>query len=132
MTSIEYTTDPRYQPGACNIGPAEIRVRRITGIVGVAAAVVLAAILLAIGAPSVLRWIVVVPLAGGLISLAQAYLRFCVAFGLRGVRNFGPLGRFERVEPEALAADRRRALVIVAAMTGVAVLLTAVFVILPI
>ena len=132
MTSIQYDTDPKYQPGACNIGPAEIRVRRISGIAGLAAAVGLAAILVAVGAPSALRWLVAVPLAGGLISLAQAYLRFCVAFGLRGVRNFGPLGRVERVEAEALAADRRRALVILAAMTGLAILLTAAFVSLPI
>jgi uncharacterized membrane protein YdfJ with MMPL/SSD domain len=132
VTSIEYTSDPRYQPGACNIGPAEIRVRRATGIVGVAAAIALGAILVAVGAPSTLRWLVVLPLAGGLISLGQAYLRFCVAFGLRGVRNFGPLGQVERVEPEALSGDRRRALVILASMSGLAIVLTALFVILPV
>lgn len=132
MTTIDYEMDPTYRPGACNIGPAEIRRRQGAGILGVGAAVLLGALLLAIDAPTVARWLVVLPLTAGIVGFAQAYFRFCAAYGLMGVRNFGQLGSYEPVEREAIAADRRRALTIGAGSVGLAVVITMVFVLLPI
>ncbi|HSW41197.1 MAG TPA: hypothetical protein VLM76_01665, partial [Patescibacteria group bacterium] len=78
-----------YRPGACNIGRAEIARRRRAGVFGLGAAGVLAAALLLVDAPAAARWLVALPLAGGAVGLLQARFRFCAAFGLAGVRNFG-------------------------------------------
>ena len=115
MIALDESPDG-YRPGACNIGPAEIARRRRSGIVGLAIAAGLAAALLLVSAPPAVRWLVALPLAGGVIGLLQARLRFCAGFGIAGVRNFGPLGRVGRVEdPAARRADRARALAIAAA-----------------
>ena len=39
MQTDDMTTTNLYQPGVCNIGPAEIRARRRTGWIGLAVAV---------------------------------------------------------------------------------------------
>jgi hypothetical protein len=112
MPPIDY--DPpagEYRPGACNIGPAEIARRRRAGAVGVGAAAGLAAGLLLVDAPVAARWLVALPLAVGAVGFLQAHFRFCAAFGLAGVSNFGPLGSTERVEGAAARhADRQKAL----------------------
>jgi hypothetical protein len=86
-----------YRAGACNIGPAEIARRRRAGLSGLLTAGTLAILMFIAGTDPVLRWIVAVPLYLGLLGMIQARLRFCVAFGLAGLRNFGPLGAQERV-----------------------------------
>lgn len=109
MPRISADNDP-YQAGACNIGPAEIARRRRAGVLGVTAAIVLAAVLVLVGAPTVARLLVALPLAGGAVGLLQARFRFCVGFALAGLRNFGPLGAEERVtDAAAHRADLRRA-----------------------
>lgn len=102
-----------YVPGVCNIGTMEIRRRRTFGIVGIAAAVALFAILVAVDAPAWTRLLVFVPLAGGVFSWLQARRRFCAGFAVARVSNFadGDEGR-RRVDDEAahradIAAVRR-------------------------
>lgn len=130
---LQYLAADPYRAGACNIGPAEIARRRRAGIVGIAVAVALAVALVVLGAPDWTRLAVLPPLAGGIISLEQARRRFCVAFGMAGVRNFGSLGTMERVEDDAArASDRRAALVLTAQGTALAAALTLVFVLLPV
>lgn len=122
-----------YVPGACNIGPAEIRLRRDFGIAGLVVAVVLAAALLVVDAPSVARWLVALPLAGGLTGLLQARRRFCVNFAVRGLVNFGGRDDAVRVEDRAARlADLRAAGRLVLEAAFGAVVLTAVFVLLPV
>jgi len=100
-----------YRPGVCNIGPAEIARRRRVGHAGLLAAVALLAVLVAIGAPPLIRLIVALPAAGATAGYLQAWLRFCAAFGSRGVFNFDTLGQTQHVEDaEARARDRARAL----------------------
>jgi hypothetical protein len=131
--AIQYLENDTYRAGACNIGPAEIARRRRAGIAGVAVAVALAAILVAVSAPDWARVLVLPPLALGIISLDQARRRFCVGFAMAGLRNFDALGREERIEDSAArAADRRAALGMVLQGTLVAAVITAVFVVLPI
>jgi len=105
-----------YEPGVCNIGPAEIRRRRRIGYLGVAGAVALGAVLLAVDAPAWTRLAVAAPMTVGLSGFIQARLRFCAGFGMAGLQNLGQLGEQVAVEdPEARAADRRKALSIQAA-----------------
>jgi len=122
-----------YRPGACNIGPAEIARRRRAGILGVGAAVALAAGLLAVDAPSAARSLVALPLAGGAVGLLQARLRFCAGYGMAGLRNFGALGQAERVEdPAARRADRAKAWAIAVAAGAIGLAGALVLVLLPV
>ena len=124
--------DDRYVPGVCNIGAWEIRRRRRFAYIGFAAAAILFAILVAIGAPAWTRLFVFLPLAGGLVSWLQARRRFCAGFAVARVSNFadGDEGR-RRVEDEAahradIAAVRRMvrdAVLIAIPITILAVLL---------
>ena len=93
-----------YQPGICNIGPAEIARRRRAGHVGLGAVVVLLAGLVAVGAPRPSRLVVALPAAISASGYLQARFRFCAGFGSRGLYNFGELGQTLQVED----ADARR------------------------
>jgi hypothetical protein len=113
-----------YQPGVCNIGPAEISRRRRAGYVGLAATVVLLGVLVAIGAPPFARLIIALPAAVAVSGYLQARLHFCAGFGSRGVFNFGPLGQTHEVaDKDARRRDRARAMQIGVAslVLGVAV-----------
>ena len=100
---------PEYQPGVCNIGPAEIARRRRAGHTGAIATLVVLAVLLAIDAPPVARLILVLPAAVAASGYLQARLKFCAGFGSAGVFNFGEVGSTESVVDDAArAADRRR------------------------
>ena len=126
------TSGEGYRSGTCNIGPAEISRRRRAGHVGLGAAIVLIAVLVAIGAPPLARLLVAVPAAAAASGYLQAYLRFCAGFGSRGVYNFGQLGKTQQVEdPEARRRDRARATQIGVASIGIGVLVGVIAVVLP-
>jgi hypothetical protein len=132
---IEYRDVPgqTYRPGACNIGPEEIALRRRSGLLGIGIAIVLAVILVAVGAPSWLRIVVFPVLAGAIVSLEQARRHFCAGFAMAGIRNFG--GRDEReavTDPAAHAADRRAALILFGYASAIAAVITLAFVLLPV
>lgn len=119
MTTSTYTrtTESRnpphgeYQPGVCNIGPAEIRRRRMAGHVGLLATVGLLVLLVSAGAPPVTRLLLLAPAAVSASGYMQARMRFCAAYGWAGMFNFGSSDDAVSVaDAVARAADRRRAL----------------------
>jgi len=119
-----------YQPGVCNIGPAEIRQRRLTGFIGLAFAVAFLVLAFALGWPAPVRLIVAIPVAIAATGFLQAAFHFCVRFGTQGLFNFGELGTQEAVhEAEYRRKDQRKALLIIvltaliAAVVAVAALL---------
>ena len=135
---IQYPAEPgqttgQYRAGACNIGPEEIARRRRGGLMGVGIAAVIALVLIAVGAPPLLRLVVFPFLAGGLISLEQARRHFCVGFAMAGIRNFGPLGTPQAVDDDVdRAADRRAGLIMTGYMSAIALVITIVLVLLPV
>lgn len=118
-----------YRPGACNIGPAEIRARRLSGHVGLAATIGLVGALIVFGHEPAWRLLAFVPAAGAAAGYLQASMRFCANFGWRGVFNFGDRIRdtTEVIDAAAAAADRRKALqiMLLSALAGVLVALGA-------
>jgi len=98
-----------YAPGACNIGPWEIRRRRAFGIAGFVVAAVLLAGLVIAGAPAPWRLLVLLPAWAGAFSWIQARRRFCAAYAMAGISNFadGEAGRQAVADPEARKADAR-------------------------
>jgi hypothetical protein len=112
--------DNRYVPGACNIGPEEIAIRRRVGHVGVAATAALGAALLRSELHPAWRLTLAAPAAGAAAGYLQARQRFCANFGFRGVYNLDARGQERPVTADqAQAADRRRALKITAASAAV-------------
>lgn len=121
-----------YRAGACNIGPAEIGRRRAAGVVGVVATFALGLGLLAVGAPAPTRLLVALPATGAAFGFLQARARFCVAFAIAGLRNFGPLGSASRVDdPTAHRADLVAAARLVAAAMAIGLAVGVVFTFLP-
>lgn len=110
-----------YVPGACNIGPWEIRRRRAFAVVGFAAAAVLLAVLVAVAAPAWTRLVLFLPLMGGAFSYLQARRRFCAAYAFQGIANFtDALGGARKVQDDAA---RRADMAAVARMTRDAALI---------
>ena len=125
--------DDGYQPGVCNIGPAEIASRRRSGHVGVIATIALLAILVWLDVPSWMRIVVALPAAIAVSGYLQAALKFCVAFGVAGVFNFGRRGEMHSVaEKEARARDRRRVIQMMSVVALVSLSIGVVAVLLPV
>jgi hypothetical protein len=126
------TKQAQYRPGICNIGFAEVARRRRAGHIGLLATVVLLGVLVAIGAPPVARLVVGLPAAGSAAGYLQARLRFCAAFGSRGIFNFGALGEVAHVDDDdARRRDRRKADQIGLASLGIGVTVAVSAVLLP-
>jgi hypothetical protein len=122
-----------YEPGVCNIGPAEITRRRRSGHAALIVSVVVLAALVAIGAPHWTRLVLVLTAGGSASGYLQAIFHFCAGFGSRGVYNFGPLGIVEQVsDPEARSRDRFRSLEIGLASLAVGLVVGIAAVFLPI
>jgi hypothetical protein len=124
-------TSQQYIPGVCNIGRAEIKLRKIVGWIALATTVALWAALAAVGASAVWRLVLFVPATVAAIGFLQAAWHFCANFGLRGVLNFGPnVGKTDTVEQaEFRRQDRRKALQIIglSLLAGAAVAAAAYF-----
>jgi hypothetical protein len=90
-----------YIPGMCNIGPAERRLRRIAGFVGIGLTIALLTILIVIGAPRYVRLILVIPASTAAVGLLQDAFHFCAAYGIRGIYNvLNSAGITQNVEME--------------------------------
>lgn len=97
-----------YQPGVCNIGPAQQRRRLLLGVGSLSLAVVTVSVVLALSWP---RWTLILslfPLYGAAMGYFQYRERFCVGFAGIGVFDVGE-GTAQVQDREALEADRRRA-----------------------
>jgi hypothetical protein len=111
-----------YVAGACNIGPAEIALRRRVGHAGLATTAVLAAALLRSDLPRPWRLTLALPATGAAAGYLQARQRFCADFGYRGVYNFESRGHEDQVlAQQARDLDRRRALQIGATSAAIGV-----------
>jgi hypothetical protein len=110
----------QYVPGACNIGPAEISLRRRFGHLGLVATAALATALLRSDRHRAWRLTLALPAAGAASGYLQARQRFCANYGFRGLYNFDRLGQ-ERPVPgdQAQALDRRRSRQIAATSAAV-------------
>ena len=118
-------TNQDYIPGMCNIGPAERRRRRLGGIAGAVATVLILAVLLVIDAPVLWRLILVIPATGAATGFLQDALHFCVGFGLKGIFNvINSAGVVDNVELEEYRLkDKRKAqkIVVWSGLIGLAV-----------
>lgn len=126
VTLDDLPADPgtEYRPGVCNIGTADIAVRRRSGHLAAAAAAGLLALLLATRAPRSARLLVAIPATASASGYIQALSHFCAGYGSAGVYNFGAVGNLESVDDgdaRALDAARSRRIGIQSLGIGLAV-----------
>jgi hypothetical protein len=122
-----------YQPGVCNIGPAEIRRRRQSGWVGLGIAAVYLIIAFAFGWAAPWRLLVAVPVFLAAQGFLQAAFHFCVGFASRGLYNFGALGTEESVQDaEFRKKDQRKGLQITLLATAIAVVVAVIAWLIPV
>lgn len=123
---------PEYQSGSCNIGSAEIRRRKISGIIGGVLSLTFYAAALSFHASQGIRGLIFFPLVLATIGWYQSRRKFCLAFGLMGVFNFGNLGETSRVQdPAQRSSDRAQALKMLAQASAVAAVFALVFTLIP-
>ena len=103
-----------YIAGQCNIGQAEIRLRDKIGWQGLGITIILWLAFILLDVPAPWRLLLFFPASLSATGFLQARMRFCVAFGLMGVFNFGPkAGRTDHIgEPDYIRKDRKKALLI--------------------
>ena len=92
-----------YVSGACNIGQQEIKRRYRTAIFGAGLYIIFAAA----------GWgkFIFIPALIGSVGFIQGRKKFCVAFGLMGVFNFGATGITQKVTgTKELSEDRKYAM----------------------
>lgn len=115
-----------YEPGQCNIGPAERARRRYVGYLGF-----LAGVLVVIAVPLLeldSRWLLasMAPFYGGFLGVLQSRARFCAGFGLAGVYDGTETGgdRVEVADADDRRADRRKSVVLQLQAVTLAVVLS--------
>lgn len=76
-----------YIPGMCNIGPAERRMRRVTGFMSLSSGIILLIILAMTDVSSAWRLLLFIPFTVAASGFLQDAFHFCAAFGIKGVYN---------------------------------------------
>ena len=121
-----------YVPGTCNIGQGEVKRRQAVAIFGLILIVISAAGILATDQDRGARLSIFIPALIFSIGFVQSRKKFCLAYGLAGTFNFGKLGQISKVQsPEDKKADRKTAVSILFQSIALAVLITAIFFVLP-
>jgi len=113
----------QYIPGVCNIGKEEIKGRKKSVYFALALLVVVVLLIELLHANHLWRLIIFIPVASFAVSFQQVYFKFCVNFGMRGVFNFGDIGKtFTSDQKEYYRKDRAKALkmIIVGVLIGIA------------
>jgi hypothetical protein len=103
-------TAPEYIPGTCNIGPKEIKNRRNGAIFNAILGIAIIILFLVLHVNPLWRLVLFIPTTSFAVGFQQWYNHFCVGFGLKGVFNFGDIGKTFTVEQkEDYNKDRAKA-----------------------
>lgn len=122
-----------YQPGVCNIGPAERRRRLNIGWAGTALTIVLLVLFVVARVPDPWRIVVAAPAALAANGFLQYGMHFCVNFAMRGLYNLGPALHAEEnvLDADMRRADQRKGLKIIGLSALIAAAVVVVAVLLP-
>ena len=123
----------QYIPGSCNIGVREIRRRQLVGGIGLFLTISTILGFYHQHASHLARFGTFLPAVVMFMGYLQARKKFCLAFGLSGLFNFGKLGGTTRVISDSdRKIDRQAAIKLMVQAVLLAAALTAVVFILPI
>ena len=122
-----------YIPGTCNIGKGGIRRRQLVALIGLILVITTTVGLVSAESPKSARLSVFIPALVFSIGFIQSRRKFCLAFGLMGTFNFGPLGKLSRVaDSEDRKRDRKTAISILIQSLSLALTITLIIYLLPI
>lgn len=125
-------TNSEYIPGTCNIGPKEIKARRNSAIISAIIGIILIIVLLTLHTDKLWRLFLFLPATSVGVGFQQWYFHFCVNFGLRGVFNFGDMGKtFTVDQQESYQKDRAKAWKMISWGILFGIVLTILFYLLP-
>ncbi|MBK7669680.1 MAG: hypothetical protein JNJ41_12135 [Bacteroidia bacterium] len=103
-------SDNHYIPGACNIGHEEIKRRKKAAIFSIVLTITVIVLIFMLDANKIWRLTLFIPATSLGVSFQQWYFKFCVAFGIKGVFNFGDIGKtFSIDQKENYRKDRIKA-----------------------
>jgi hypothetical protein len=121
-----------YIAGSCNIGKGEIRRRQIVAVIGLILLISTTAGLIGSDSAKSARLGVFAPALIFAIGFIQSRRKFCLAYGLMGTFNFGPLGKLSKVAtPEDRKADRKTAISILVQALALALTITLIIYLFP-
>jgi hypothetical protein len=121
-----------YIAGSCNIGKGEIRRRQIVAFIGLILVISTTAGLIGSDSAKSARFGVFIPALIFSIGFIQSRRKFCLAYGLMGTFNFGPLGKLSKVAtPEDRKADRKTAVSILVQALALALTITLIIYLFP-
>ncbi len=122
------SANSEYVPGVCNIGPAEIRMRRLSGWIGLVFTILLWGAFILLRVPAPWRLLLFLPATVSASGFLQAAMHFCANFGMRGVFNFrSEVGKTDTVEQaEFRRKDRAKALRIILYSSLIGIVVAAV------
>jgi hypothetical protein len=121
-----------YIAGSCNIGKGEIRRRQIVALIGLILIISATAGLIGSDSPKSARLGVFVPALVFSVGFIQSRRKFCLAYGLMGTFNFGPLGKLSKVAtPDDRKADRKTAVSILVQALALALTITLIIYLFP-
>lgn len=122
-----------YIPGTCNIGPAEVKRRRNGTIFSAVLVIVMIVLFLVLDVARIWRLTLFIPAFSLGVSFQQWYFKFCIAFGTKGVFNFGEIGKTFTVEQkENVRKDRIKTLKMIGAGAVFGLIVPVLFYFLPI
>lgn len=99
-----------YIPGVCNIGKKEIERRKRGTLFSFMLCILCFVLIQGLDASKEWRLLLFIPAASLGVSFQQWYYKFCVAFGIKGVFNFGNIGEsFTLEQKEYFRKDRIKA-----------------------
>lgn len=112
----------RYIPGVCNIGPTEIRMRKMSGIFGLGVTVIMFGLFYVVDVDPLLRLAIFLPAVLAASGFLQAQLHFCARFGMSGLFNFSDdIRKHESIDQaEYRRKDQRKAIAIIAGSAAMA------------
>ena len=103
-------SDNHYIPGACNIGHEEIKRRKKAAIFSIVLTITVIVLIFMLDANKIWRLTLFIPATSLGVSFQQWYFKFCVAFRIKGVFNFGDIGKtFSIDQKENYRKDRIKA-----------------------
>jgi hypothetical protein len=125
-------TQTNYIPGMCNINPAEIRRRRMSGHLGLVISLVLLVALLVLHARWYLRIALIIPLFIAAIGYLQARNKFCVGYAGAGQQH-ADNGEIEKIkDKKSLDLDSLKARTMNLQALIIAAVITAIITLIPI
>ena len=121
-----------YIAGSCNIGKGEVRRRQIVALIGLILVISTTAGLIGSDSAKSARFSVFIPALVFSVGFIQSRRKFCLAYGLMGTFNFGPLGKLSKVAtPEDRKADRKTAVSILVQALALALTITLIIYLFP-